>query len=70
MNPISNRARIFEISAVLLTVLGKFLFMDYLNWKLPFIAAVIVFWAFYVLKRRKKVPINSTMSFFMGLEFE
>src|SRR5688572_6927360 len=46
---ISNKRRILEISAVILTAIGKFLFMDYLNWRFPFIAAAIIFWTSYII---------------------
>jgi uncharacterized protein len=53
---ISNRIRILEISAVILTALGKFIFMDYLHWRLPFIATAIIFWTCYVIYRSKTKP--------------
>ncbi len=37
--PISSQRRVFEIIAVTLTGLGKVVFMDMLNWRLPFIVA-------------------------------
>lgn len=52
---IPNRTRIFEIIAVLITATGKFIFMDYLNWKLPFIAVAITLWSCYVIYRSKKI---------------
>jgi membrane protease YdiL (CAAX protease family) len=54
--PISNNTRAFEIVAVLITALGKFLFMDFLKLRLPFILTVIVFWTFYVFYRRNRNP--------------
>ena len=53
---ISNKRRILEISGVLLTALAKFLFMDYLNWRFPFVVSAIVVWAMYVIytSRRKE----------------
>ncbi|MFT3935924.1 MAG: CPBP family intramembrane metalloprotease [Chitinophagaceae bacterium] len=51
---ISTKVRVFEIIAVILTALGKFVFMDYLNWRLLFIATAILFWSGYVLYRSKK----------------
>jgi len=53
---ISNRTRIFEISAVIFTAVGKFIFMDYLHWKLAFIAVIISFWTGYVYNRYKAIP--------------
>lgn len=50
---ISNKTRIFEIFAVILTALGKFIFMDYLNWRFPFIVTAIILWSCYVLYRRR-----------------
>jgi uncharacterized protein len=40
---------VLEICAVLLTALGKFLFIDILNWRLPFILCAIGFWLGYVI---------------------
>jgi len=53
---ISNKTRTFEIAAVLITALGKFVFMDYLKWWLPFILTAIVFWTAYLIYRRKRNP--------------
>jgi uncharacterized protein len=53
---ITNKQRLFEIIAVLTTALGKFLFMDYLQWRLPFIITAIVAWIIYVMYRSKKHP--------------
>ena len=48
---ISNKRRILEIAAVLLTAAGKFLFMDYLQWQLPYIAAATLSWIGYIIYR-------------------
>jgi membrane protease YdiL (CAAX protease family) len=53
---ISNKTRAFEILAVILTAAGKFLFMDYLKWKLLFIMTAILFWGTYVLLQHKRKP--------------
>jgi membrane protease YdiL (CAAX protease family) len=53
---ISNRSRLFEISAVIATAIGKFIFMDYLNWKFPYIIVVILFWIIYVFARKRAMP--------------
>jgi len=53
---ISNKTRVFEIIAVVITALGKFVFMDYLKLWLPFVLTAIVFWTSYVLYRRNKNP--------------
>ena len=39
------------MSAVMLTAAGKFVFMDYLNWRFAFAAAVIVAWSIYIIFR-------------------
>ena len=39
------------MSAVILTAAGKFVFMDYLNWRFAFVAAGIVAWSFYIIFR-------------------
>lgn len=53
---ISKRERSLEISAVILTALGKFFFMDYLNWRLPFITIAIILWSLYVFYRIRTKP--------------
>lgn len=52
--PISDKIRLLEIFAVVLTGIGKFVFMDYLNWRLPFVIVAIVLWSLYVRYRYKK----------------
>lgn len=52
--PISDRVRCLEIIGVVLTGLGKFIFMDYLNIRLPFVVTVIIAWTVYVIYRYKK----------------
>src|ERR1044071_3538433 len=53
---ISDQQRKIEIVAVVLTGAGKFIFMDMLKWKFPFIALAIIFWTVYVLYQRRKTP--------------
>jgi len=53
---ISNKRRILEIMAVILTAMGKFIFMDYLNWRFPFVAIAIISWITYIIYRSKKEP--------------
>lgn len=53
---ISDNRRKAEILAVLVTATGKFIFMDWLEWKLPFILIAILGWSAYVLKRQRQVP--------------
>lgn len=52
--PISDKVRLLEILAVVLTGIGKFVFMDYLNWRLPFVIVAIATWTLYVGYRFKK----------------
>lgn len=52
--PISDRIRILEILAVVITGIGKFIFMDYLNWRLPYVVFAILAWSIYVIYRYKK----------------
>lgn len=54
IRPISDKIRILEICAVVLTGIGKFVFMDYLNWRLPFVVVSILAWFAYVIYRYKK----------------
>jgi uncharacterized protein len=51
---ISDIRRKYEIAFVLATAAGKFVFMDFLNWKLPFVAITIVGWAAYVASRNRR----------------
>ena len=51
---IQDKSRVKEISLVLVTGLGKFLFMDVLNWRLPFIVTACLFWIGYVFYKQKK----------------
>lgn len=52
----SNTNRKYEIIAVLATAAGKFIFMDFLQWKLVFIIISTLGWAYYVYIRNKKEP--------------
>ncbi len=51
---ISERRRILEIVAVVFTAIGKFIFMDLLNWRLPFVVCAISAWGVYIFKRYSK----------------
>jgi len=53
---ISNKRRILEIAAVLITATAKFVFMDYLEWQLPFIAAATLSWTGYIIYRTRTAP--------------
>ena len=44
------------ISAVVLTAIGKFFFMDYLNWRFPFVLVAILSWTAYIIYRNKTKP--------------
>ncbi len=54
--PISDKRRLLEIAAVVLTGGGKFLFMDWLDWKLPFILGAITAWSLYIVLRTRSSP--------------
>jgi len=53
---LTNQQRYFEISAVIATGAGKFIFMDWLDWRAPFIITSVIFWVGYVFYRSKKYP--------------
>jgi hypothetical protein len=42
---ISNKRRFYEIFAVVLTAFGKFVFMDYLEWRFAFVSVAIISWS-------------------------
>ena len=52
--PISNKRRILEILAVVLTAIGKFIFMDYLQWRIGFVMVAIISWVIYIIYRYRK----------------
>lgn len=52
--PISDNVRCLEIFAVILTGVGKFIFMDYLKWRLSYVVFAIIAWSSYVYYRYKK----------------
>lgn len=45
-----------EIIAVFITAMGKFVFMDYLNWRLLFVVGASLFWLIYIIYRWKVTP--------------
>ncbi|HEX6169666.1 MAG TPA: CPBP family intramembrane glutamic endopeptidase [Chitinophagaceae bacterium] len=53
---ISNKRRVLEISAVILTAIGKFIFMDNLNWRFPFVTVAIISWVSYIIYSKSKQP--------------
>lgn len=58
MNSISipNKTRILEILAVILTAAGKFIFLNYLEYRLVFISIAIIGWLMYILYRYRTNP--------------
>lgn len=52
---ITNRQRILEIVAVFATAAGKFIFLDWLQWRLPFILTITLAWIAYVVYRKKQI---------------
>jgi len=52
---ISDKRRFIEMVAVLITALGKFVFMDFLAWRLPFITIVSVSWIAYIVYRKIEI---------------
>lgn len=55
-NSISDKHRKIEIVAVVLTAAAKFIFMDWLQWRLPFIVVAILGWTTYVILRNGQIP--------------
>ena len=53
-NFISDRRRILEIVAVLITAVGKFIFMDFLNWRLAYVIFAVISWAAYIFYRKNQ----------------
>lgn len=54
MPSISDRRRWLEIGAVIFTAIGKFVFMDFLNWRLLFVVLAIISWGFYIVYRYRQ----------------
>lgn len=52
----SDTKRLVEITAVIFTGLGKFIFMDLLNWRLPYIATATLFWVVYIFYQKRQHP--------------
>jgi uncharacterized protein len=51
---ITDQQRLLEITAVILTGLGKFLFMDLLNWRFAYITTAVLCWVGYVYYRARQ----------------
>ncbi len=49
-----NNQRLFEIIAVLMTGAGKFIFMDWLNWRAFYVIGACLFWIGYVIYKYQK----------------
>ncbi len=64
---ISNKRRLLEILAVVLTATGKFFFMDYLNWKLLFVVVAIFGWISYIIYRNKA---TKDVSYYWGFRID
>lgn len=46
----------FEIIGAILTAVGKFVFVNWLEWKLPYIIVACLFWIGYVIYRARRDP--------------
>ena len=53
---ISNGRRNFEMVAVLVTGLGRFLFVEFLDLRFLYISSACVFWIGYIFLRKKEMP--------------
>lgn len=53
---ISNARRNFEIAAVLITGLGRFLFVEFLDLRFLYISSACIFWMVYIFLRKKEIP--------------
>jgi len=53
---LNKRTTVFELVAVVLTVIMKFIFMDWLNIRFLFISFTIISWVSYLIVRFKKDP--------------
>lgn len=51
---ITNKTRSLEIFAIILTAIGKFVFMDFLDWRFPFVLCATVLWGVYIYYRSRK----------------
>ena len=64
---ITDQRRYLEMGAVVLTALGKFLFMDLLNWRFPYVAVAVLGWAIYVIYRKKQ---DATLTNYWGFRID
>ncbi len=51
---ISDKQRVLEILAVVFTAIGKFIFMDFLNWRLSYVVFAVISWAVYIIYKQKQ----------------
>jgi len=51
---IADKTRILEVLAVILTGFGKFILMDFLNWRLMYILMACLSWGAYIYYRSQK----------------
>jgi len=49
----TNSRRTWEITAVAITGIGKLIFMDYLQWIVPYLSVAIIGWTSYIYFRNK-----------------
>lgn len=52
--PVSDKTRWFEILAVAITAIGKLIFMDVLDIRLPFVVFIIMAWSIYIYCRNQR----------------
>ena len=50
------KRQVLEALAVIGTAIGKFVFMDYLNWRFAYVAFAVLAWTVYIFYRIKKQP--------------
>lgn len=55
-NRTSDKTRTFEIIAAVVTGIGKFIFMDWLDWRFIYIVVACLFWSVYVYRRYRADP--------------
>lgn len=54
---IKNKQRIrFELIAIITTIIGKFVFMDWLDWRFFYVVTASLFWLIYLIKTKKQNP--------------
>lgn len=63
---ITSRRRVFEIISVVITGLGKILFVDFLDLKFVFVNTAIIFWGLYLILR---VTRHNDLIYYWGLSF-